>query len=92
MNLSLSLLALWVVAGALTGLAGPRWHRAGAFALVLTGIPLLGLLTYQNGPLVGLLAMVAGMSVLRWPVVVLGLSLEKRLRALAARYSVSVFR
>ncbi|SDW54424.1 DUF2484 family protein [Roseicitreum antarcticum] len=89
MNLSLGLLAVWVVAGALTV---PRWHRAGAFFLVLTGIPLLGMVTYQNGPVLGLLAMVAGMSVLRWPVVALGLSLEKRLRALAMRYSLSVFR
>ena len=36
-----------------------------AFAL---GVPLLGYVTYQNGPWIGLLVLVAGMSVLRWPV------------------------
>lgn len=96
MSVSLALVCLWVLAGVVTGMAAPRWprhlHRAGAIGLVLTGIPLLGLVTWQYGPFIGLIAMVAGMSVVRWPVVLVGLSVEKRLRALVTRYSVSVFR
>ena len=37
--------------------------------LIAVGVPLLGYVTYQNGPWVGLLVLMAGMSVLRWPLV-----------------------
>ena len=35
--------------------------------LIALGIPLVGYVTYQNGPWVGLFVLFAGMSILRWP-------------------------
>ncbi|HSG54298.1 MAG TPA: DUF2484 family protein, partial [Paracoccaceae bacterium] len=43
-----------------------HWTRA--YVLIAVGIPLLGYVTVENGPWVGLLVLAAGMSVLRWPV------------------------
>ena len=40
--------------------------------LIGIGIPLVGFVTYQNGPWVGLIVLIAGMSMLRWPVIYLG--------------------
>ena len=46
-----------------------HWGRA--YGLIGLGIPLLGYVTYENGPWVGLLVLVAAMSMLRWPVIYL---------------------
>ncbi len=46
-----------------------HWRRA--YVLMGFGIPLLGYITYINGPLWGMLFLIAGASVLRWPVVYL---------------------
>jgi hypothetical protein len=35
--------------------------------LIATGIPLLGYVTWQTGPVWGLICLAAGASVLRWP-------------------------
>ena len=45
------------------------WTRA--YVLIAIGIPLLGWVTYQNGPLIGLLIFAAGASILRWPLIYL---------------------
>ena len=45
------------------------WQRA--YFLIAVGVPVLGWVTYQNGPLVGLIVLAAGVSVLRWPVIFL---------------------
>ncbi|PYG27813.1 DUF2484 family protein [Pelagimonas varians] len=69
MALSLILACLWLVAANVLGMIPSKdnmWTRA--YALIAVGIPLLGFVTYQNGPWIGLLFLVAGMSVLRWPV------------------------
>lgn len=42
-----------------------------AYGLIAVGIPLLGLVTYVAGPWVGLAILLAGASVLRWPLVAL---------------------
>ena len=47
-----------------------HWRRA--YWLIGLGIPILGWFAWQNGPWVGLLVLLAGMSVLRWPVIYLG--------------------
>jgi membrane-bound metal-dependent hydrolase YbcI (DUF457 family) len=73
MSHSLVLAALWALAANLLALLPSRdnhWRRA--YVLIALGIPLLGYVTYENGPLVGLIVLVAGMSVLRWPVIYLG--------------------
>lgn len=72
MSASLICAAIWLVAANVMALIPSKdnlWQRA--YLLIAVGIPLLGWLTYQNGPWVALLALAAGMSVLRWPVVYL---------------------
>lgn len=73
MSLSLVLAAAWaVLANVLALLPSRDDHWTRAYVLVAIGVPLLGYVTYENGPWVGLLVLVAGMSVLRWPVIYLG--------------------
>jgi hypothetical protein len=65
---SLALACLWVVVAAVIALLpSSRNHWPQAYVLIAVGIPLLGYVTYENGPLVGLLALFAGASILRWP-------------------------
>ena len=68
MSLSLILACLWVVAAALLAAIPSRdnhWRRA--YGLMAVGIPVLGFVTYQNGPWWGLVALAAGASILRYP-------------------------
>ena len=68
MSLPLVLLCLWVVAANVAGMLPSRHdHRPAAVALIATGVPLLGLVTWQHGPVLGLIAFGAGASILRWP-------------------------
>lgn len=69
---SLTLAALWaVIANLLAILPSNDNHWRRAYALIAVGIPLLGYVTYENGPWIGLIVLVAGMSMLRWPVIYL---------------------
>ena len=80
MSLSLILACLWAVAANLAAMIPSRdnhWRRA--YVLIACGIPLLGYVTYENGPVAGLIAMAAGMSLLRWPVVYLGRWMRRRM-------------
>lgn len=73
MTLSLILACLWMLLANLLAMLPSRdnhWRRA--YVLIALGIPLLGFVTYQNGPWWGLAILVAGMSMLRWPVIYLG--------------------
>ncbi|MBK5927975.1 DUF2484 family protein [Rhodobaculum claviforme] len=62
----LALAALWLVVAAVAvpavGASGPV--RA---VLIAAGVPLLGWLTWAHGPMTGLLALGAGVAMLRWP-------------------------
>lgn len=79
MSLSLVLACVWaIVANVLAMLPSRRRHWPQAFALIAAGIPILGWVTWQNGAIVGLIVLVAGMSVLRWPVIYLGRWLRRR--------------
>lgn len=72
MNTSLILVCLWALVAnilAMTPSKDNHWRRA--YVLIALGIPLLGFVTYQNGPWIGLIVLLAGMSLLRWPVVYL---------------------
>ena len=72
MSLSLILAALWALAANLIAMLPSRdYHWRAAYVLIVIGIPILGYVTWQNGPLIGLLILVMGMSVLRWPVICL---------------------
>ncbi len=69
MTLSLILALVWALAANVLAMIPSKdnhWTRA--YILIGIGIPLLGYVTYQNGPWVGLLVLCAGISVLRWPV------------------------
>ncbi|PWE34056.1 hypothetical protein DDZ14_02525 [Maritimibacter sp. 55A14] len=73
MTVSLGLACLWALVANVAALFPSRDHHwRFAYAMIALGIPLLGWVTYQNGPWVGLLVMAAGASVLRWPVIYLG--------------------
>ena len=72
MTLSLILACFWAVIAQVIPLFPSRHHHwPAAYVLIAVGIPLLGYVVYQNGPLVGLLVMIAAMSILRWPVIYL---------------------
>ena len=72
MTTSLILACVWVVlACAIAMFPSKRHHWPAAYVLIAIGIPLLGYVTYENGPWLGLLCLVAGMSILRWPVIYL---------------------
>ena len=80
MSTSLILACLWAVAAnvlSMTPSKDNHWTRA--YVLIAVGIPLLGYVTYENGPWIGILVLLAGMSLLRWPVIYLSRWLRIRL-------------
>lgn len=80
MTPSLILACLWLVLANVLGMTPSRdnhWRRA--YGLIALGIPLLGFVTYQNGPWWGMAVMIGGMSVLRWPLVYFGRWLWRRI-------------
>lgn len=72
MTMSLTLAALWALTANLLAMTPSRdQHWRAAYGLILAGIPILGYVTWQHGPWIGMLVLAAGMSVLRWPVIYL---------------------
>lgn len=69
MTLSLTLACLWFVVAAIIAFLPNRVHWPAAYLLIAIGIPLVGFVTYENGPFFGLLILAGGTSVLRWPVI-----------------------
>lgn len=70
MGYGLILACLWAVfANAAAVLPSRRNHWPAAYVLIATGVPILGLVTYEQGPWVGLLVLAAGASMLRWPLI-----------------------
>ncbi len=60
---------VWLVAANVLGMFPSRDHHwRNAYRLIGIGIPILGWITWQSGPLLGLLFLAGGASVLRWPV------------------------
>lgn len=73
MNLSLILACLWAIAANVIAMMPTKdQHWRSAYVLIGIGIPLLGFVTWENGPWIGLLVLAAGASILRWPVIYLG--------------------
>ncbi|SEK62623.1 DUF2484 family protein [Pacificibacter marinus] len=73
MTLSLILACLWAIsANVIAILPARKSHWPAAYVLIGLGVPLLGFVTYENGPWIGLLVLAAGASMLRWPVRYLG--------------------
>jgi uncharacterized protein DUF2484 len=72
MTTSLILALVWgVLANVSAMLPSKRNHWPAAWMLMATGVPIVGFVTFENGPLTGLLVLAAGISVLRWPVIYL---------------------
>ena len=69
MTASLILACLWALAANLLALRPFRDGDFRALALVALGVPVLGLVAWQHGPWPGLLVLLAGMGVLRFPLV-----------------------
>lgn len=70
----------WLIAAnVLALLPSKNNHWARAFGLIALGVPLLGYITYTNGPLLGMIFLIAGMSILRWPVIDLGRFVRRHL-------------
>lgn len=70
MSFSLILAFLWLVLANVIAMFPSRSnHWPAAYVLIAIGVPILGYVTYQNGPVWGVLTLIAGASVLRWPVV-----------------------
>jgi hypothetical protein len=69
--LSLIPACLWAIVATGVALGPCRWHWPAAWALIVTGVPVLGWTTWHLGPWVGLALLAGGVSVLRWPVIYL---------------------
>ncbi len=76
MTASLTLACVWAIIASIVAMMPRRFHWPAAVVLIVSGIPLLGWVTYQNGPLWGMLVLAGGASMLRWPI----LHLLRRLR------------
>ncbi len=72
MTPSLVAACLWILAANLAAMLPRRLGQQVALGLmVATGVPLLGWVTYQNGPWIGLAALAIGAATLRWPALLL---------------------
>ena len=72
MSLSLILACFWaVVANIIAMTPGREDHLRQAIAVVIVGIPIAGLVTFQHGPMVGLLVLIGACAVLRCPLIYL---------------------
>ncbi|RKF14805.1 DUF2484 family protein [Roseovarius spongiae] len=70
MPTSLILVCLWaIVANVLAMRPSRDNHWRLAYLLIALGIPLLGYVTWQTGPWIGLACLLGAMSMLRWPLV-----------------------
>ena len=80
MTTSLTLAFLWVILTNISAMIPSKdnyWTRA--YLLIGIGVPLLGYVTYENGPVWGLIFLAAGTSMLRWPVVRFGRWIKQRI-------------
>jgi len=80
MSLSLVLACLWaLIANVIAMFPSKDNHWKNAYGLIAIGIPIMGYVTWQHGPWLGLLVLAAGMSVLRWPVIYLSRWIKGRI-------------
>lgn len=79
MTISLALACGWaVLANVIAMFPSKHNHWPAAYGLIALGVPLLGYVTYENGPWVGLLVFAAGVSILRWPLIYLGRWMKRK--------------
>ncbi len=73
---------LWILTASAIGAMPSRDHHwRAAYWLIALGLPILGWVTYENGPLWGLATFAGAASILRWPLIYLW----RWLRGLARR-------
>lgn len=58
---------LWVAVACLLPFFRLRWRHAALWGLVVSGVPVLGWLTYLGGPACAVLFLLLGLSLLVWP-------------------------
>jgi hypothetical protein len=81
MSTALILACLWGVAANVIAMTPSRDnHWRNAYILIALGIPIVGAVTAAHGPWIGLLVMLGGCLVLRWPVIYLGRWVLRRVR------------
>lgn len=81
MTLSIALACLWaVLANMIAMFPSKKNHWPAAYVLIALGVPLLGYVTFENGPGIGLLVLAAGASILRWPLIYLGRWVKARVK------------
>lgn len=80
MILPLALCAVWLIAANVIAMFPSRdYHWRAAYVLIAVGVPLLGWVTWEGGPIIGMVVLAAGASILRWPVVYLWRWLRRQL-------------
>jgi membrane-bound metal-dependent hydrolase YbcI (DUF457 family) len=81
MTLSLVAACLWAALATLIAMLPSRDHHwRAAYGLIAVGVPILGWVTYEGGPWIGLVVLAAGASILRWPLIFLWRWLKARRR------------
>ena len=79
MNISLVLTCSWaLVANVLAMTPSKIYDWRHAHILIGIGIPLLGFVKFENGPSIGLVVLIAAMSMLLWPFVHLSRRIKSR--------------
>lgn len=79
MSVALLLGFVWLIAANVIAMFPSRdQHWRAAYVLIALGIPLIGWVTYETGPVWGLVMLAAGVSVLRWPVIYLWRWIKRR--------------
>ena len=69
MTASLILACIWALLAGAAAMMPQRVHWPAAVGLIATGLPLIVWIFAQNGPVIGLLLLLAAASVLRWPLI-----------------------
>lgn len=73
MGYSLGAIAVWfLLANVVAMFPSKDHHWRFAYGMIAVGVPILVWVTYENGVLIGMIALVAAASVLRWPLIYLG--------------------
>ncbi|PSK86991.1 uncharacterized protein DUF2484 [Limimaricola soesokkakensis] len=75
--LPLAAACLWLIAANMAAMLPRDNHRKCASVLVVIGVPLLGWVTFALGPVLGVMLMAGGASVLRWPLRAAGRRLRR---------------
>ena len=70
---------LWLIVANIVAMFPSRdQHWTFAYVMIALGIPILGWVTWESGPIWGMALLAAGASVLRWPVIFLWRGLRRK--------------